>query len=285
MRWEDERYVRLYTRDTTDWLLWPWQSRAVFPLLMRKADRAGMLQLGKHGLRGLAPLLALPPEVIEPGVAGLLEDGCLVLNGETLVLRNFVEAQEATASNAKRCRDHRAKLRDEALSDTKRVASDTKHVATDTPRHAATRADTPSRAVPCLAVPCLETTCGQPSADPPAVNGPTKAKKEKPTDPRHQPLVERLTATFLAVRGTKYGFGGVKDAAAVTSLLKLSDGNADEVDRRWRRALELNDKWPGCSTIALLPAKWNELAANGRDFTKGRVGAEEVDWANGGGWR
>lgn len=101
--------------------------------------------------------------------------------------------------------------------------------------------------------------CGKPSASPPPVE-PAKAKKEKPTDPRHQPLTERLVASFLEVCGVKYGFGGGRDAKAVSELLRLSDGDLDEVDRRWRAGLSLGDKWPGCSTICGLPAKWNELA-------------------------
>lgn len=56
MDWQDERFVRLYTRDTADWLTWPWQSRALFPLLMRKADRVGRVSMGRSGLAGLAVL-------------------------------------------------------------------------------------------------------------------------------------------------------------------------------------------------------------------------------------
>ena len=43
MDWANERYVRLYTRDTVTWKMWPWEARAIFPLLMRKVDRAGVL--------------------------------------------------------------------------------------------------------------------------------------------------------------------------------------------------------------------------------------------------
>lgn len=45
MRWSDERYVRVYTRDSANWLSWPWRARALLPLLLRKVDRAGLLKL------------------------------------------------------------------------------------------------------------------------------------------------------------------------------------------------------------------------------------------------
>jgi len=102
MRWADERYVRLYTRDTADWEMLPWQSRAFFPLLLRKVDRAGQLNMGKHGLRGVAQLVGVPEDFVDQGLAGLIEDGCVGMEGSVLVVRNFVAAQETPSSNAKR---------------------------------------------------------------------------------------------------------------------------------------------------------------------------------------
>ena len=54
MRWDDERYVRLYTRDTTDWLALSWQAQGLFVLILRKVNRAGVIDLGRAGKRGLA---------------------------------------------------------------------------------------------------------------------------------------------------------------------------------------------------------------------------------------
>lgn len=44
MNWSDERYVKLYERDT---LTWPWQAKCVFALLLRKVDRSGVLDTGR----------------------------------------------------------------------------------------------------------------------------------------------------------------------------------------------------------------------------------------------
>jgi hypothetical protein len=72
-------------------------------------------------------------------------------------------------------------------------------------------------------------------------------------------------ADFAEARGAAYCHAGPKDAKAVASLLALGtqaagpDGAADEVRRRWRRALALGEKWPGCASLALLPGRWNEI--------------------------
>jgi hypothetical protein len=109
MRWSDEPYIRVYTRDTVEWDMLPWESRALWPLLLRKVDRAGLLELGKHGARGLASLVKLPVHVVEVGLAGLLDDGCVELRGTVLVVPNFHEAQTAAQSDAQRKREERAR--------------------------------------------------------------------------------------------------------------------------------------------------------------------------------
>lgn len=109
MNWSDERYVRVYVRDTTDWLLWTWQARALFVLLLRKADRSGVIALGRHGVKGVVALTSIPWEVAEPALAELLEDGCLEHRDGGLHVRNFEAAQEATASPRRRQQDWREK--------------------------------------------------------------------------------------------------------------------------------------------------------------------------------
>lgn len=111
MDWTSERYVRLYTRDTPEWLCLPWQSRALWPLIIRKSDRAGVIAT-KLGHRGIAVLCALPPEVTEVGLSGLLEDGCLKAHPLGYAIPNFIEAQEARMDGAERQRKHREARRD-----------------------------------------------------------------------------------------------------------------------------------------------------------------------------
>lgn len=116
MDWENERYIRLYTRDTVEWEMLPWKARALWPNLLRKVDRAGYLPLGKYGARGLAALVKLPfDECVEEGLQGLLEDGCVELleteDGEVLFVPNFVAAQEARKSARQRKEEQRERER------------------------------------------------------------------------------------------------------------------------------------------------------------------------------
>lgn len=121
MRWEDERYVRVYTRDTPDWLALGWEAQALLMLTLRKVDRAGMLDLGKAGPRGLAALVGMPAEVVEPALQTLLRDGCAAMSGSVLVFPNFIEAQETPQSDRQRKAESRAKARDRARLESQNV--------------------------------------------------------------------------------------------------------------------------------------------------------------------
>jgi hypothetical protein len=108
MDWENERYVRIYTRDTADWLALSFDAQSLFMHLCRKVDRLGFLDLGRHGKRAVAVCLgqvALWKDRLEPALEELLTDGCIVVEGARLLIRNFVEAQESTKSGAQRQRD------------------------------------------------------------------------------------------------------------------------------------------------------------------------------------
>lgn len=155
MQWEDERYIRVYTRDTPDWTVWPWQSRALLPLLMRKLDRMGLMELGKHGTVALAALVGLPIEVVSAGLDGLIADGCVVQSGTKLVMRNFIAGQEAVASGSLRQKTwrEREKIRDETLRHVDETLANVDGARRDeTDGDAARRRETPNLAVPSLAV-------------------------------------------------------------------------------------------------------------------------------------
>lgn len=115
MDWANERYVRVYVRDTPEWICLSWQARALFHEVMRKVDRAGVLPIGRAGARGLAALVRMPEEVVGPALAELSEDGCLELNEGAIIIPNFIEAQEAKQSDAHRARESRSRRRASAL--------------------------------------------------------------------------------------------------------------------------------------------------------------------------
>jgi hypothetical protein len=156
MRWEDERYVRLYTRDTVDWLALSFEAQSLLALILRKLDRAGLLVLGKHGKRAVAVAIghAARWEIIAPALEELLTDGCVRIEGDTLVMPNFLEAQEAAMSDRQRKAEQRARARDLAGAG-RDIASRnvTKSPEPVTPSPDESQQVTPSRAVPCRAEP------------------------------------------------------------------------------------------------------------------------------------
>jgi len=145
MRWEDERYVRVYTRDTVNWKITTWQGKAVLVLLFRKVDRAGLLDVGDHGMDGIAAMVDLPLDIVRAGMESLIERGTVTLRDGTVTVTHFIEAQEARASDRARARTKRERDRDGV---TRRDATVTPRDATVTPRDATvTESHTPSRGV------------------------------------------------------------------------------------------------------------------------------------------
>jgi len=179
MRWEDERYVRFYTRDTPEWLALSWQARGLFGLLMRVVDRAGILKLGKLGLKGVAVAVHAPWADVDAPLSELITDGCLIVNGEALLIPNYLAAQETPQSDAARKRNQRERDRlrvatrndvteshatgqdvTDRDNDTKRDDRGTRNVTEGhaashevTPGHGESHAVTPNRAVPSRALP------------------------------------------------------------------------------------------------------------------------------------
>lgn len=114
MRWEDERYVRVYTRDTATWMMLSWQARAVLLEMFRKCDRAGIVEMGEHGVDGLAAVLRMPSEVVGMAIPELALRKCIEVVDSRIVIPNFIAAQEAKQSDKARQRAQRERARDTA---------------------------------------------------------------------------------------------------------------------------------------------------------------------------
>lgn len=145
MDWSDEPWVKLYRRDTADWMLLSWQARGIFCLLLRAVSRAGTLDLGKSGAKAVAIHLRATWSEIEEPLNELMADGCVTIRDGVLVVPNFLVAQEAVQSDRVRAQTARERRRDLALGDenvTKRDDSITPRDETVTRGHAASRAVT-----------------------------------------------------------------------------------------------------------------------------------------------
>lgn len=204
MRWEDERYVRLYTRDTPEWSVLSWEARAVFYEILRKVDRAGVIPLGRSGYRGVAGLLRVPLDVVERAIAELLEDGCLERDAARLVVPRFIEAQEARQSDRARQAASRERARTIPPSDRQRPPQTREPQNTSsqnvteghTPSHAVTSCHSlPSLAVPSPAEPSRSQIPPE-SVDPVPVTTRAREAEPPPTHTRESPRVDPPSPTI-----------------------------------------------------------------------------------------
>jgi hypothetical protein len=113
MDWGSERYVRCYTRDTLTWSLIGWEGRTTLVMLLRKVDRAGCLDVAGDLFDAVALVTDLPLEiVVRPGLTMLIKRDVVEHGEACLIIKNFIEAQEAHATDAQRARSYRERLRD-----------------------------------------------------------------------------------------------------------------------------------------------------------------------------
>lgn len=261
MDWGNERYVRLYTRDTVDWCLWPWQARALFPLLLRKMDRKGNLPIGQHGSAGIAELVRLPIDVVQAGLDALTRDGCVTLRDGTVTLKNYVPAQEAKATDALRAKNHRDRVKASEIV-TPRDGSVTKRDVGVTDRHAPSQTVTPSLAEPSL----LKAF--------PASQAQKAATPKKPTDPRHAPFIDAWCRLWLRLRGGKY-LVQPKDARAVKQLLQADPAvTPGEAELRINRAFE-DDWFRAHGDLQMFCSRWSTfmpLRRNSEAFENSKRG-------------
>lgn len=115
MHFEDERFVKIYTRDTVTWKLLGWEGRCVLVMLLRKVDRAGCLDVPPEGMEGLCLLLDLPEDITDRGLSACLRRGCVVHTGTVLTIPRFSAGQESRQSDKLRQQESRAKRRDCAM--------------------------------------------------------------------------------------------------------------------------------------------------------------------------
>jgi len=272
VNYQDERYVRVYTRDSLTWISWNWETRAVFVLLLRKVDRAGVLDTGSmEKAKAISLLVGVPIEVAEVAVKQLIDDGTATETPTAIVFPRFLDAQECKQSDAQRQRESRLNRRIKAVSERIHEADGhtVSHGVTDS--HTVSQQVTPYRAVPSRTVPSRAV----PNLSTPKKRAPT-TEKESP-DPRVTPLTQKLVAAFAELRGDGFEHGGAPAAKALKRLLAHSP--PEEIERRWRIGLVATG-WKRVSSFAELamPSKWNDLNTAAVPNTRAPVAAESVDW-------
>lgn len=213
LNWEDERYVRLYTRDTPEWCLLSWQARGLFALILRAVDRAGVIELGRVGIKGVAVALRASWPEIEAPLRELIDDGCVAIRDEdnALILPNFIDAQEARQTDRARQKASRERRKVGPKTSDARDTNPAPCDETVTPRdplsqnvtepsHAVTSSHTLSPAVTLAVLSCTKLSRAVPSVTPQScasadANKILEALRAHPAltqvaTPRHADLVE-----------------------------------------------------------------------------------------------
>lgn len=110
MKYDDENWIKVYTRDTAGWLALSWQARGLMLEIARRLPKhSGELSLGRRGLEAIAALVRAPWAEIEPFISELIDDGRLEYDAEQKIIRDpqHADRQNAVASGAARTRKWR----------------------------------------------------------------------------------------------------------------------------------------------------------------------------------
>jgi hypothetical protein len=144
MNFEDESYVRLYVRDTKTWLRLGFEGQCVLMFLLRKLDKAGVLD-GMDDLDSDVSLVTgVPRGIVMVGIPLLLRWGVFLHIGNRLVMPNYLTAQNAIRTDKARQRNMREKRLSQARLVTPRDADITPRdeVSRESPSgHATSRDD------------------------------------------------------------------------------------------------------------------------------------------------
>jgi hypothetical protein len=88
------------------------------------------------------------------------------------------------------------------------------------------------------------------------------ALKRAASDERFGPWIGTLKRVFSEARGADLAVNG-RDGKRLKEFLAANPRATEaEAEARWRRALSLGAKWPGCATVAHFCDRWNELAGD-----------------------
>lgn len=105
MKWHQERWIRLYRKDSVDWMGLSRDSRGTFLQLLKWVDDEGYATAKRGLYQAVASMLySTVDDDLKAEVDELIEDGCLVyIEAERRIfVPNFAEAQTARSAEAER---------------------------------------------------------------------------------------------------------------------------------------------------------------------------------------
>lgn len=285
----NERYVLLYTRDTATWKLLDWEARAVLMFLLRKVDRAGVLDVGEDGIEGLAAVLEVPIDVVERAMPKLTARATVASTGSAFVLPNFLEAQETPRSDKQRQRDSRDRRRSVALSQNVTVSSRNvtdRHAESHgvTSGHEVSQPVTPDQSSPGQSKPASLSGDAREAVRPEPDEPPTQAGQglaRPPIAPHVALAVDLLNAARLEIDPTAQPIDADQgdEMAAAGHLRAIHEDKREAAIRHGVAAIAASVK-AGRDTVAALrpgelfgPRSWRKWQAAPTEFTpRGRDG-------------
>lgn len=119
MNFDEEYWVKLYTKDTPNWLVLSYDAKSLLMHLFRKASRkTGEIDLGTLGPRGIAYLVGHPDlweSRFEKPLRELQDQECIRIEGPILTVVNFAKAQRRPGTERSRKSRERARAEEIAM--------------------------------------------------------------------------------------------------------------------------------------------------------------------------
>lgn len=97
MRWSDERWVAFLRVDASPWIFFSFNSMIVFPLLLRRVDRSGRIDLGGRGESAVLRLLGVTEnehEVVREALFDLGKLGAISMDDNALTVTRFLDGRQ-----------------------------------------------------------------------------------------------------------------------------------------------------------------------------------------------
>jgi hypothetical protein len=108
MNYEDEPYVRLYTRKTLTWKLLGWEGRVVRnAMLDGEFDAAGIFEFRGDPAVSISAVTELPVEIVRIGLQRLVDTETWIVTARVITWPNYEEAQNCRRSDRLRQRESR----------------------------------------------------------------------------------------------------------------------------------------------------------------------------------
>lgn len=117
MNFEDESYVRIYTRKTLTHKLLGWEGRTVMRLMIDEFDAAGVFEIRGDAALCISAVTDLPIDIVRVGLARLLDTETWAVTARAVTWPTFEEAQNCCRSDRVRQRASRKARAARAVTD------------------------------------------------------------------------------------------------------------------------------------------------------------------------